>query len=95
MSFPLSPLIVCLAATSSHQLHGIGDDVAAFPVIDEQMDMIRGNHVIQHTSENASWLQRASPSRTAGPEQILAETVADDSDELNARSAQPDNADTP
>ena len=48
-SIALFPLIVCLATTSRHQLHGIGDEVAAFPVIDEQMDMIRGDHIIQHT----------------------------------------------
>jgi hypothetical protein len=44
----------------------------------------------QVKTQNASWLQKASLSKSAGLKQILAETPVNDSDESSAKSARPD-----
>jgi hypothetical protein len=41
----VAPFTFCFAGL----LHGIGDDVAVFPVLEEQMDRILGHHKIQYT----------------------------------------------
>jgi hypothetical protein len=40
-SLSLFPLVAFLAARSGHDLHGIGGHLASFPIIEQQIDVIR------------------------------------------------------
>ena len=65
-SLPVFSLVVLLPATSSHQLHRIRNHIAPFKVIDQQMNMIGGDHVIQHTQAETfpGFEEPANPSLT-------------------------------
>jgi hypothetical protein len=46
---PGLPLIEFLPSPSGDQLHRVGDDISIAIVLDKQMNMVGGHHVVEHT----------------------------------------------
>jgi hypothetical protein len=71
-TFSAFPIIVLLSSSASRQLQSLRDDFSAIPVMNQEMDVVGGCHVIENDNAiTASWPQKASRANTDDPWQTV------------------------